>query len=60
MGETLGPSVVAHCVAHASAAEIIFLAVSFSAHKDVANRFKNWNEEVVVDVTNALRAAQKS
>jgi len=38
-------------------AETIFLAVPFSAHKDVAKQFKQWNGKIVVDVTNAFHVA---
>ena len=55
LAEKLGPSVVPKSVAHACGAEIIFLAVPFSAHKDVAHIFNNWNGKIVVDLTNALR-----
>ena len=36
---------------------MIFLAVPFPAHKDVAKQFKQWNGKIVVDVTNALHVA---
>jgi predicted dinucleotide-binding enzyme len=36
---------------------MIFLAVPFPAHKDVARQFKQWNGKIVVDVTNALHVA---
>ena len=36
---------------------MIFLAVSFTAHKDVAKQFKRWNGKIAVDLTNALRVA---
>jgi predicted dinucleotide-binding enzyme len=53
----LGPSVHPQSVQDAYQAEIIFLAVPFSAHKDVAKQFKQWNGKIVVDATNALRVA---
>jgi 8-hydroxy-5-deazaflavin:NADPH oxidoreductase len=55
--EELGPSVLPQSVQDAYEAAIIFLAVPFSAHKDVAKQFKQWNGKIVVDVTNALRVA---
>ena len=36
---------------------MIFLAVPFPPHKDVARKFKQWNGKIVVDVTNALDVA---
>jgi predicted dinucleotide-binding enzyme len=53
--EELGPGVVPQSVANACGAEIIFLAVPFSAHQEVAHIFHNWNGKIVVDLTNALR-----
>jgi len=53
----LGPSVFPQSVEDAYQAEMIFLAVPFPAHKDVAKQFKNWNGKIVVDVTNALDVA---
>ena len=55
----LGPSVVPQSVKDAYRAEIIFLAVPFPAHKDVAKQFKTWKGKIVVDVTNALDVAPK-
>ena len=53
----LGPSVIPQSLQDAHEAELIFLAVPFSAHKDVAKQFKQWNGKIVVDVTNAFHAA---
>lgn len=55
--EQLGPRVVPQSLQGAYEAEMIFLAVPFSAHKDVAKQFKQWNGKIVVDVTNALHVA---
>jgi predicted dinucleotide-binding enzyme len=52
--EELGPSVFPQSIQDAHKAEIIFLAVPFPAHKDVAKQFKQWSGKIVVDVTNAL------
>jgi 8-hydroxy-5-deazaflavin:NADPH oxidoreductase len=55
--EELGPTVFPQSVQDAYQAEIIFLAVPFPAHEDVAEKFKQWNGKIVVDVTNALDVA---
>jgi 8-hydroxy-5-deazaflavin:NADPH oxidoreductase len=55
--EKLGPSVIPQSVLHAFEAEMIFLAVPFPAHKDVAKQFEQWNGKIVVDLTNAFRIA---
>jgi 8-hydroxy-5-deazaflavin:NADPH oxidoreductase len=53
----LGASVVPQSIQQACEAEIIFLAVPYAAHKDVAGQFKQWNDKIVVDATNAFRVA---
>ena len=55
--DELGPSVVPQSLQDAYKAEIIFLAVPFPAHKDVAKQFKQWNGKIVVDLTNAFHVA---
>jgi len=55
--EELGPDVVPQSVQDACEAEMIFLAVPFSAHQDVAKQFEQWNGKIVVDVTNAFHVA---
>ena len=50
----LGPSVIPQSLQDAYTAEMIFLAVPFAAHKDVAKQFKQWNGKIVVDLTNAF------
>ena len=55
--EELGPCVLPQSIQEAYEAEIIFLAVPFPAHKDVAKKFKQWSGKIVVDVTNALDVA---
>jgi 8-hydroxy-5-deazaflavin:NADPH oxidoreductase len=57
LSEELGPTVFPQSVQDAYQAEIIFLAVPFPAHKDVAKQFKQWSGKIVVDVTNALDVA---
>jgi 8-hydroxy-5-deazaflavin:NADPH oxidoreductase len=59
LAEKLGPNVVPRSVTSASGAEIIFLAVPFPAHKDVAKIFKNWNGKIVVDAMNTLDLSPK-
>src|ERR1700757_3493835 len=55
----LGPNVVAQSIQDACKAEVIFLAVPFSAHPDVAEQFEHWNGKIVVDLTNAFHVAPK-
>ena len=55
--EELGPTVFPRSVQEACEAEMIFLAVPFTAHQDVAKRFKQWNGKIVVDTTNVFHVA---
>lgn len=57
LAKELGPSVVPQSVQEAYKAEIIFLAFPYSAHKDIAKQFKDWNSKILVDVTNAFHVA---
>jgi hypothetical protein len=53
----IGPSVHPISIGEAHGAEMIFLAVPFSAHKEVAEEFEQWSGKILVDVTNALHVA---
>ena len=57
LAKELGPSVHPQSIQDASEAEMIFLAVPFPAHKNVAKQFNNWNGKFLVDLTNAFRVA---
>ena len=49
----IGPKVIAKTLAEAVKADIIFLAVHFKAHPDVAKALSTWQGKTIVDVTNA-------
>lgn len=49
----VGPRVIPKTLAEAIKADVIFLAVRFEAHADVARALPDWQEKTVVDVTNA-------
>jgi 8-hydroxy-5-deazaflavin:NADPH oxidoreductase len=53
----LGPSIFPQSIQDALKAEMIFLAVPFSAHKDVAKQFQQWKGKIIVDLTNAFHVA---
>ncbi len=55
--EELGPSVSPQSIEEACKAEVIFLAVPFAAHKDVAKRSKEWKSKIIVDTTNTFHVA---
>ena len=49
----IGPQVTAKTLAEAVKADIIFLAVRFQSHPDVAKALPSWEGKIIVDVTNA-------
>jgi predicted dinucleotide-binding enzyme len=49
----IGPEVIPKTLAEAVKADIVFLAVRFEAHPDVAKALPNWQGKIIVDVTNA-------
>jgi 8-hydroxy-5-deazaflavin:NADPH oxidoreductase len=49
----IGPKVLPKTLAEAIKADIIFLAVRFEAHPDVAKALPTWKGKTIIDVTNA-------
>jgi predicted dinucleotide-binding enzyme len=49
----IGPTIIPKTLAQAVKADIIFLAVRFEAHPDVAKALPTWQGKTIVDVTNA-------
>jgi predicted dinucleotide-binding enzyme len=49
----IGPKVLPKTLAEALKADIIFLAVRFEAHPDVAKVLPTWKGKTIIDVTNA-------
>ena len=49
----IGPEIIPKTLAEALEADIIFLAVRFEAHPDVAKALSGWQGKTIVDVTNA-------
>lgn len=49
----IGPGITPKTLAEAVKADIIFLAVRFQSHSDVAKALPSWQGKVIVDVTNA-------
>jgi predicted dinucleotide-binding enzyme len=50
----IGPTVIPKTLAGAVKADIIFLAVRFASHKDVAKALSTWQGKTIIDVTNAF------
>jgi len=49
----IGPTIIPTTLAEAVKADIIFLAVRFESHPDVAKALPTWEGKIIVDVTNA-------
>ncbi|WP_404334496.1 NADPH-dependent F420 reductase [Sphingomonas sp. MMS12-HWE2-04] len=49
----IGPGIVPDTLANAVQADVIFLAVRFQQHSEVAKALPDWQGKIIVDVTNA-------
>ncbi|WP_332701495.1 NADPH-dependent F420 reductase [Devosia sp.] len=49
----IGPEVTTKTLAEAVKADVIFLAVRFQSHPDVAKALPSWQGKIIIDVTNA-------
>jgi predicted dinucleotide-binding enzyme len=49
----IGPKVMPTTLAQALKADVIFLAVRFESHRDVAKALPTWKGKTIIDVTNA-------
>ena len=49
----IGPTIIPKKLTEALKADIVFLAVRFESHPDVAKALPNWRGKTIVDVTNA-------
>jgi predicted dinucleotide-binding enzyme len=49
----IGPGIIPTTLAEALKADVIFLAVRFESHPDVAKALSTWQGKTIVDVTNA-------
>jgi len=49
----VGPGIIPTTLAEAVKADVIFLAVRFASHPDIAKTLPNWQGKIVIDVTNA-------
>jgi predicted dinucleotide-binding enzyme len=50
----IGPTIIPKTLAEAVKADIIFLAVRFESHPDVAKALANWQGKTVIDAMNTL------
>ena len=49
----IGPQIIPTSLMEAVKADVIFLAVRFESHPDVAKTLPSWQEKTIIDVTNA-------
>ncbi len=49
----IGPEIIPRKLAEAVKADIVFLAVRYESHRDVAKSLPTWQGKTIVDVTNA-------
>jgi predicted dinucleotide-binding enzyme len=49
----IGPEIVPKRLAEAVKADIVFLAVRYESHRDVAKALPSWKGKTIIDVTNA-------
>lgn len=49
----IGPTILPKTLAEAVKADVLFLAVRFESHQDVAKALPSWEGKTIVDVTNA-------
>ena len=49
----IGPTIIPKKLAEAVKADIVFLAVGFGSHQDVAKALPTWKGKTIIDVTNA-------
>jgi 8-hydroxy-5-deazaflavin:NADPH oxidoreductase len=50
----IGPTVIPKTLTEAVKADILFLAVGFDAHRDIAKALPTWRGKTIIDVTNAF------
>ena len=49
----IGPGIIPKTLAEAVKADVVFLAVRFESHRDVAKALPTWKGKTIIDVTNA-------
>ncbi len=49
----IGPEIISTTLAEAVKADIVFLAVRYQSHRDVAKVLPTWKGKIIIDVTNA-------
>lgn len=60
LAKDMGATVQPVSIEEAHEAEMIFLAVPFTSHKEVAEELGDWSGKIIVDATNALHVPPQS
>ncbi|MER8982780.1 NADPH-dependent F420 reductase [Mesorhizobium sp. M0239] len=55
----IGPTIIPKTLAEAIKADIIFLAVRFESHPDVAKALSSWEGKTIIDATNVFPAPEE-
>ena len=55
----IGPEVIPKRLAEAVKADIVFLAVRYESHRDVAKALPTWKGKTIIDVTNAYGVSRE-
>src|SRR5476649_11061 len=55
----IGPTIIPKKLSEAVKADIVFLAVRFESHRDVAKALPTWKGKTIIDVTNAYGVPPK-
>lgn len=56
----IGPSIIPTTLKNAAKADVIFLAVRFESHLEVAKALPTWKGKTIIDVTNAYGVSPKT
>ncbi|MFC0400397.1 NADPH-dependent F420 reductase [Paraburkholderia rhizosphaerae] len=56
----IGPTIIPKTLAEAVKADVIFLAVRFESHPEVAKALSNWNGKTVIDAMNTQAPLEES
>ncbi|MER8412781.1 MULTISPECIES: NADPH-dependent F420 reductase [unclassified Mesorhizobium] len=55
----IGPTIIPKTLAEAIKADIVFLAVRFESHPDVAKALSSWEGKTIIDATNVFPAPEE-
>src|SRR3546814_16684417 len=56
----IGPGIIPKTLAEAVKADIVFLAVRYESHRDVAKALPSWQGKIIIDVTQPYGVERKN